>query len=238
MTLVQSVKSPDSNDGDSTTVTVTAATTSSGNCCVGHVSWAGSSVNDLSTVSDGTNSYTIIDRIQLSGASGIYLATFIKANITGVTTPTITATFGAVRSYRRISFSEFSGIATTGQPNGNAINTSSSFGTGANAVTSGTDTTTATCTIWGVAYDVSSATIPSVGSSFTSADSASYGAGDAFRIEYGTGVASGSRAATFTTTAATDDIAAAMLAIEESGGTGGGSGWRAAFARQANQTIL
>lgn len=224
MPFVQSTQSPDTNDPATTSVVTAAfgAALTAGNCVVGHVSFqnAGLSGTELTTVTDSAgNSYTIIDRQEIAG-TGLYLASFLKANIAAGSGVTVTANFSVGVAFRRISAQEFSSQATAGQPNQHKINSSATFGTGTDAVTSTTAVTTATCTIWGVAYDDSTATIPSAGTGFTSAATGTFGAGDAFRVEYKTGVAAGTVAATFTTTAGTDAIGVAMLALEETGGGG------------------
>lgn len=238
-TPIQVTKSPDTNDAPATSV-VTAAFASAltaGNTVTGHVSFqnGGLGGTELTSVTDSAgNTYTIIDRQEIAG-TGLYLATFVKANVAAGAAPTVTANFSVAVAFRRIAAQEFSGLATTGQPNNHKSNASATFGTGTDAVTSTAATTTATCTVVGVAYDDSTATIPAVGTGFTSLDTGSFGAGDAFRVEYKTGVAAGSVAATFTTTAGTDAIGVAMLALEEAAA---GGGFKPAYAVNANAPFV
>ncbi len=221
MALVQVTKSADSNDGFATTVATAAFGSSStaGNTITGHISWLNGGTITCTSVSDGVTGGALYD--QTTDGSDIRMMTYVIQNITAGGPRTVTATFSGNCAYRRISAQEWSGVATTGQPNKHVMVNSTSFGTGTNAVTSGAQTTTVDgCTIVGFAYDSTAANTPSVGTGFTSADSASYGAGDTFRVEYKTQATQGSVAATFTTSAGTDSIFAGMLALENSSSSG------------------
>ncbi len=215
MALVQVTKSADTNDGTSTTVATAAfvSTATAGNTITGHISWQGATAT--ATVTDGVTSGTVYDTVTIDTPNGIRMASYVIQNITAGGPRTITATFSVGSQYRRISAQEWSGVATTGQPNKHILGSSSAFGTGTDAVTSGTQTTTVNgCTIVGFAYNDSTATTPSIGTGFTNADSAALGAGDAYRVEYKTQSTAGSVAATFTTSAGTDLHGVAMLALE------------------------
>ncbi len=220
MALVQVTKSADTNDGSAATVATAAfsANTTVGNTITGHVSWQGTSTGDLTSVT-GQGTATIVDRILVDSVGNIFMATYVLQNITGGATTAMTANFSPNATFRRISAQEFSNIDTGTQPNAHEINASATFGTGTDAVTSAVtsgQTTTATCTLWGAAYDDTTATIPSVGTGFTSADSMTLVAGDAFRIEYKLADASGSgKKSTFTTTAGTDKIGVGFIALTE-----------------------
>jgi hypothetical protein len=221
---VQTAHSPDTNDGAATTVTVTMGSAfTATNALAVKVTWQSPSVNDLTSVTDTSNTYTIIDRITVDAPNTIRMATAVAQNIAAGGPRTITANFSTSALFRRISCSEYDTVATTGQPNAHQINASAAFGTGTDAVTSNTGTTTVDgCTIWGAAYDDTSATIPSVGTSFTSRFSGTGAAGDANRIEDRVQSTQGAVAATFTTTAGTDSIGVAMLAFAPASGGGGG----------------
>jgi len=214
MAKVQSRISADTNDGSATTVATQTfgASFTAGNAVWGHVSWIGLAAN-LTGVSDGTNTYTIQQTTGPDGNS-INCATFYKENVAAVASPVITATFSVGQTFRRIRGEERSGIITASALNKFAAQFSATFGTGADAVTSGAQTTTVDgCQVVGVAYDDTAATIPSVGTNYASTDTATFAAGDAFRTEDRTQATQGSIAATFTTTGGTDNIHAHMLAF-------------------------
>jgi hypothetical protein len=219
VTKVQSAVSADTNDGSAGTVVTQnlASAITAGNAGWGHVSWqqGGASV---SNVSDGTNTYPII---QTTGpdANNIMCSTFFKENLAATgAAPHLTATFAAASLFRRIHFEEWSGVATASGLNKNAAQESATFGTGTDAVTSGAQTTTAACEVVGVAYDSSSATVPSTGTGFAVGDTTSFAAGDVFRTENLAQGAPGSVAATFTTAAGTDQIHVHMLAMAPTAG--------------------
>lgn len=218
--LVQITKSADTNDGTAATVATAAFASAStaGNTIVGHVTWQ-QTLGALTSVTDGTNTYSIVDSTVVSVGDNINMATFVAQNIAGGGTLTITANFTNTPAFRRITASEISGVLTTGQPNAHKINASATFGTGTDAVTSTSATTTADgCYIYGAAYDESANTIPSAGTSFTSRDTATFTAGDAWRVEDRVQSSQGSIAATFTITGGTQSLGVAMVALAPSAG--------------------
>lgn len=222
MAKVQSATSADTNDGAAHTVATATfgASFTAGNCVWGHVSWlVVNGTTDLTNagagVSDGTNTYTV-DQISGQDVNAICCATFHKENVSAVSSPVITVTFatGISPTFRRVRGEERSNVATASALNKKTAQFSTTFGTGTDAVTSGAAITTVDgCQVVGVAYDSTSATIPSVGTNYASTDTATFAAGDAFRTEDQTQANQGSIAATFTTTAGTDNIHAHMLAF-------------------------
>ena len=240
--IVQSTYSADSNDSSATTVSTSAfaSANTAGNAIPVYVFWyttdtPSSAINYLTTITDiAGNSYTIIDRIAI--ASGWqYAATAIAQNIAAQSGNVITGNFSTAVQYRRIVSAEVAGVSTTGQPDGNAAQASNSWGTGTDAITSGADTTTATCFIWGLGHNTMNTNTPAAGTGFTASLGLTYAAGDVIRTEFKVSAAAGSNAATFTSTGSgTEDVGAFMLALQESSG----ASFKSAWARGANQAIL
>lgn len=221
MSLVQSTKSADTNDGAANTVATAAfgSNPTAGNAIVGHVSWQGS-LGHLTNVTDnasgGTNTYSVIESWTVSTVDSIMMATICAQNIkTGASPLTVTANFSSTDSYRRIEVSEFNGVATTGQPNAHAHSAdNATFSTSTDAITSGNGTTNVNgCTIFGVGYNEHSATIPTVGTGYTTADNMALGAGDAWRTESKVQASQGAVAATFTSAAGADPHGVGMIAL-------------------------
>lgn len=220
MAKVQSAISPDTNDGAANTVATPTlgASLTAGNLGWGHFTWLGSLAdftNPGSSISDGTNIYTL-DQTTGPDGNAVCMATFHKENLAAVVNPVITVTFstGATPSFRRVRFEERSGVATTSALNKKAAQFSTTFGTAVDAMTSGAQVTTVDgCQVVGVGMDDTAATIPSVGTGYTSTDTATYAAGDASRTEDQVQATQGSIAATFTTTGGTDNNHAHMLAF-------------------------
>ena len=224
MSKIQSQVSADTNDGSAGTVATQAFASAftAGNLVWGHVIWSGGTVT-LNSVSDGTNSYTI-DQTTGPDANAQMCATFHKENVAATgASPVLTATFSVATTFRRIRGEERSGIVSTSALDKKAAQFSATFGTGTDAVTSGSQTTVSDGDqIVGVAYDSSTATLPSVGTGFSNTDGVTFIAGDCFRTEDKVQSSHGAVAATFTTTAGTDPIHVHMLALVSSGGGGGG----------------
>jgi hypothetical protein len=220
--VVQVTKSADTNDAAAATVVTQAwgASPTAGNPIVVWVTYQ-QVLTDLASVKNGTgaggatgsDTFTLVDRLVVSVGDNINLAAYICQSPTQ--TNAITANFtSTTAAFRRITAVEVSGAATTGQPNAHAINASNAFGTGADAATSTAATTTlAGCLILGMGYDESATTIPALGTGFTSVDTASWSAGDAWRVEKQTQSAAGSIAATFTDSVGGHSIGVSMVAI-------------------------
>lgn len=112
-----------------TSGSVTLSAITSGNTVVGCVNHG--SGNTLNSVSDGTNTYTIISG---PGFAGDEVDTFYKENVTGGPT-TITATFASGTNIKLVA-DEFSGISTSASTDGNAEGTANDV-SGTNSFTSG-----------------------------------------------------------------------------------------------------
>lgn len=227
MSKVQSAVSADTNDAAANSVSTQAfaAPFTAGNCVWGHVSWLAGDTAP-SSIDDGTNTYTI-DQTTGADANGIFCTTFHKEGIAAAgANPVVTAHWAtAGNTFRRIRAEERNGIVTTSALNKKAAQFSGAFGILPDAVTSGAQVTTVDgCQVVGVGYDDSTATILTVGTGYASTDSATFGAGDAFRTEDRTQAVQGSIAATFTTPNGTDIIHDHMLAFAPAAGGGGGGG--------------
>jgi hypothetical protein len=93
-----------------TTITATLANTTTGNLLVAAVSWDPNA--RTCTVSDGTNSFTSVE-VQFNDSNNQVYQLFYAKNITGLTTPTVTASFSGNTDFRRIVVMEFSGADTS-----------------------------------------------------------------------------------------------------------------------------
>jgi len=221
MSYLQSTKSADTNDAASATVATAAqASNSTAHACiVGHASWVGTASTDLTSVTDnatgGSNTYAIIDAWTVSTVDNVFQATFLAQNIKGASKLTVTAHFSPNATFRRIQADEYGSVAQSGQPNvHHASANDATFSSSTDAVTSGAATTTVDgCTIWGVAHNEQSTTIPTAGTGYTARDSSTYSAGDAFRSEDKLQASKGSVAATFTSSAGANRHGVAMIAL-------------------------
>jgi hypothetical protein len=170
-------------------VTVSTAVPAGAAVCI-FVLWVGS--DTTCTISDGVsgNTYTAVD----DNTTGAYpIHTFYGLNIQNGPR-TYTATIGAANTYLTILVDTFTGIATSGALDGHATNSQSPPGTGTDAITSGSfTTTTAGDLIWGVTMN-STGGNASTGTGFTT--------GQVFsgneNSEYKVAGAAGSYATTFT----------------------------------------
>lgn len=123
-----------------TTVTCTwGANTTTGNLQVGAVTY-GTSTNQISSISDGTNTFSQIDTCS-DGSNGQSLTTFYKENATGGTTPTITVTFALGVSFRGLAVHEVSGVPTSATLDTHTCQLQSTPPTGTDNLTSGTTAT-------------------------------------------------------------------------------------------------
>ena len=196
--------------------TFTSATGANG-CITGFVDWFGSATTDLTSVTDnksgGSNTYTIVDAVAFGGIAGLFRASFIAANAGSATT--VTAHFSPNAQFRRIEIQEITGADTSSPLNAHHGQSQSAPGTGSNAVSSGSFTSTVNnCLILGSTGCGTSSTIPSVGTGFTSADSLNNASdGDAQIVESKTLGTAGSTSVTFTTTAGTGEFVTLGMAI-------------------------
>ena len=220
MPSVQIVTCPDTNDGSAGTVaSSTGATLTAGNFVACWVMWADSGSVTVSGVTDGTNALAAITTKTGPDANGQSVQLWGKQNVTAVASPVFTATFSVASTFRRIIWNERSSIAASSAVNDSKQNTSSTFGTGTNAVTStnGAGTSVANCEIVALGYDSTSATSMTAGTApntYTKRNTTTRSAGDSYDLEDGVQAAAGANdAGTFTTTAGTDAIHVHMVAL-------------------------
>jgi hypothetical protein len=205
--LVQSKSTKLTGSGTTIALAFTSNVTA-GNLTVVGVSWgaAGGVIEALSSVADGlSNTYTRITNCDVVDSTNDQQHTIIYAkNIAGGAC-TITVTFTASRSNRGITIAEYSGADTSAPLDQSVSNFQTSPGTGTDAVTSTTKTTTANGElIAGIYTDSTSGagTTVSAGTGFTKQEDTGGTAG-AIQIVYEDQIqsSSGSIAATFTETA-------------------------------------
>lgn len=110
------VQSQNNGNASSTATTraVTVTALSAGNIVVGIVTWGSGTSTDLTSVTDGTNTYTIVRRVA-DTTNGQSAAVFYAYNVAAGAT-TITANFGVTLTYTGISVMEFSGEDTSAPP--------------------------------------------------------------------------------------------------------------------------
>lgn len=170
-TKVQSVNTPSTGASSGTSVSVTVSAVGSGNAICGIVSWDETPNVSLTSVTDNQgNTYNLESTITNANDAEKYCA-FSRTNITGGPT-VITANFSGSIDYRSILIDEFSGgsTASSDERDGSAHGGQyqSNPGTAANAITSGTFTTTTDGDlIWGGCGSQLPFGLPGVGTGFT-----------------------------------------------------------------------
>lgn len=180
-----------------TTVPLTlGAAVPSGNACMVVVSYSGSAAT-VTVTDDKTNTYTQVDQLFFS-ALGFTTTSFYILNVTNGPT-TITGTIPS-NAFGALQIDCYSNIATTAALDVHAIANQTNPGTGANAITSGSVTTTAAGElVYGFTLDGSSLGV-SVGTGFTGHQAIA----STYFSEGLVQGSAGATAATFTTTHATD----------------------------------
>jgi hypothetical protein len=215
------VQSKAATNFSSTTVTATwNSNTTTGNAILAAI-WWDDETNTLSSVSDSVaGALTLVDNPTNSSTGGSErMAMAYLENITGGTTPTVTATFSGSPGTLCLAVMEISGAATSGMLDQHVIN-SGAADTNPNAVTSGNVTTTANNEfIFGCGHCEFNTSL-SAGTNYT----LDAGSGDQVFIEHRTSnlASAGSIAATFTESGS-DAWMAGIMTIKEPGGGGGGS---------------
>lgn len=114
-------------------------TVTAGHCIVGYISWHSNTIT-LDSITDNSNTYTLYHNPTTTLAGAARAAVFVAENINGGST-TLTFNFSAsVQSHSMVH--EVSGCATSGAKDQSALQAQSVPGTGTDAVTSGSVTTT------------------------------------------------------------------------------------------------
>lgn len=187
-------------------VTLTSAVGSGHMLCV-TVNWAGLVGESLVSVTDDkSNTYALVD--------SIVNANFCSANayILNVTNApqTITATISNSRAFGSIVVDEWSNVLASSALDGHVSQTQTNAGTGANAITSGSITTTANGDlIYGYTVSVSGLGA-TAGTGFTQRQ----GLSSTFYTENLIQATAGSTAATFTASSATDIFNTFVMAFK------------------------
>jgi hypothetical protein len=209
---------------DSTVATLNTTWTGGGSSSAGDVlviivSWNGTSGSNLASVSDsnGSNVWTIQETLDFGG-SGIFGAIATSPNTATVTT--ITPHFSPSVNFIRSFVVSVSGADTVAPINASDAHFQDAPGTTSNVITSQSGTTATTvdgCLVVGGSINITSVTLPDVGSSpitFSSVDSLTNGGdSDCQRIESGTQTTHGTVAANFSTIVGTDQFGNFMVAI-------------------------
>lgn len=193
------------------------ANVTAGNLICGYVMWGWSGAQPtLDSVTDSLgNTYTLLHNPTNAtpGALKFAAAMFYAKNISGGA-DTVTATFSGSVSPRRIVIHEVSGADTTAPLDVSAMLAQSDPGTGTDAVTSGSVTTTASGDyIFGATADVSQGTTPVAGTGFTSREGA-----NVMRSEDQIQASAGSIAATFTGSNSIADYISGIMTFKPAGG--------------------
>lgn len=175
------------------------ATVGNGNAVIVYVWFSNGGTTTISD--DKSNSYTLVDTNSVVSVRSFYLTNITNAPIT------VTVTFGTTQTgsntVASIMIDEFSGIATSSPLDGHTINRVTFPGTGTDAVTSGSITTTTNGDlIWGAVIDELSITnAAAAGTGFTLGTQNAAGTNGRGATEYLIQGTAGSIAATFTQTA-------------------------------------
>jgi hypothetical protein len=179
---------------------------------------ANNSSNSFATFSDGTNTYTEIDRSEaVLGGDNTGLVTGYAKNITGGAL-TVTATMNtSVIDRARLVVEEISGCDTTAPLNVHAIQHQAAPGTGTDAVTSGAVTASAGDYVYAACIDFfSGSPVLAHGTGFTDGMNAAVWA-----TEFIANFAGGSKAGTFTTSSGSLDFFTAVAMFKAAAGGGG-----------------
>jgi len=184
-----------------TTSSLSAAFSSavgSGSAVVGVATWDSLGGVTLSAVTDDKgNSYRIVDTFN-DTTNNQAAASFVLGNIANAP-KTITAKFSVATQYVTIIVDEYSGIVAAADPrDGNAVQSQTSVATTADAITSGSITTSKNGDlIWGAAVNISGSQAPVAGAGFTQLESDAVTSTAPTTTEQRSQTAAGAVAATF-----------------------------------------
>ena len=214
------VQSPTAVTGSSGTTLAIAygSNVTAGNLLVCHI-YAN---HGISGVAD-SRSQTFTSAVNVTDGATYSLATFYYANTTGGA-DTVTVTFAGAITYASLQCSEYSGVATSSPLDKFASNSQTTPGTGANAVTSGSVTTTTDGQLivgWSTALTVGAGTT-SAGTGFTGRTNVF---GDTL-CEDQVQTSAGAIAATFTSTSATSNFITLITTYKAPAATGPSYGAR------------
>lgn len=204
--------------GSGTTESVTLNGVAAGNLLAITVAWQ-TTTSTLNTIAGNSNTYTAVDSSTANGAMKTY---YVKNCNSGNTTVTIT--WSADPGFGFVHVTEVNGMDTTAPLDQHRIN-SQNVGTGANAVTSGSVTTTANGEyIYSSTYNNNAGGGQSAGTNFTQTDGSGSGFWAAERLTAGSGIqtTAGAIAATYTgTDAFANELTCIMTFKAPAAATGG-----------------
>ena len=218
---VQSNHSNTGGGGGTTLALAFPASVTSGNLVRGCVTWGSDATGSItlsSVTDDKGNAYFKSSLIDTTVSQGF--ATFWLGNITNAP-KTITATFSATNTFQGMNIEEWSGVAALSDPSDGHTGQiqSSVSSTAADAITSGTITTTQNGDLIGADTMDDGGVIPSAGTGFTlqESDNAS-GAGVSQASESMTQTTAGAVAGTFTQATANHPWVTFVIAFKAAGG--------------------
>lgn len=203
--------------GNTSGVATFSGTTSAGGLIIVGIVFTDGAASVSSVVDSASNTYTAVGAGLLSGAFSFSRIYYAK-NVTGGTNIAVTVTINA-GAFGGVIAHEVSGADTTAPLDQEAQNAQSAVGTGADAVTSGSDTTLANGEyIFGMTADESfGGPTQTTGTGFTAGQNSINDNGFVFSGEYQIQASAGSIAATFTHSAA-NDTATVMATFKAAGG--------------------
>ncbi|CAB4182401.1 hypothetical protein UFOVP1077_2 [uncultured Caudovirales phage] len=194
---VQSAYSVDDSGGTATTASIALTSVTAGNLLASFVGWSDGAGTITCTVSDGT-AYTS-GASKLTGGTDAQASQVFYLPNAGSGTHTSVATFSSTTTFRRHRIDEYSGLATASpidQATGQQQNTP---GTGADAISSGTTSTTANANCFVVGYTQNTTEIdPGTGTLTAGSGYTIFGTNKIMGVETKSVSATGAQTATFT----------------------------------------
>lgn len=197
------------------TVAVTLSAIGSGNLVIGQIEYANDGATILSVVDNQSNNYVVYNTV-LDATSTWTTSSFYLSNITNAPT-TITVTTSIVVQFLKIMADEFSGTSTVVDPrDGFTGQSQNNVGTGANAATSGSITTTANGELIYGSMVTPGGDPTTIGTGFTAAIANTTIVARS-NTEYLIQAAAGSTASTWTMTGGTGSLTTLVTAIKAAG---------------------
>jgi hypothetical protein len=188
-----------------------------------HLLWsAGGSASGFSATDSVGNTYTQVASYNADTANLVVI--FVSPSVSGSpTTVSISATAGGTLTYKDCIFDEFSGGSGSSAVNGNAAQKQVNPGTGTDAISSGSLTTTTDGDlIYAVSYSTNSVTNPTAGTGYTRWATGSGGGSASYIVsESQTQSVAGAISGTFTGGGATNTAITAAFALTTGGAVGG-----------------
>lgn len=219
----------DSGNNSFASISVTISAVGSGNAVCGLVAWDNAGSPTLTSVTDDKGNTYNLETTKLDTANAENMAAFSRTNITNAPV-TITANFSTGCVFRKIIVDEFSGGSTASSDERDGAAHGGQFqnapGTGTDAITSGTFTTTVNGDLlYGACVGANTTAVASNGTSFSTGtqNTSSYAGQSEYRVQ---ATAGSGTAATFTQAVDTQRIAF-LISIKAPAGGGAAvpNGW-------------